>query len=263
VNFCACSLCVVGLILTAGAAAQDNYEIQVYAAETVAPRSTMIELHSNYTVTGRKAVEDGLAPTQHAFHETVEITQGFTPWFETALYIFTSARRGSGWEWVGDHLRPRLRVPESWHWPVGMSLSTEFGYQRRKFAVDTWTWEIRPIVDKKLGPWYLSFNPTVDRSLHGENFKKGWEFSPNLKVAYDVTRKIAAGFEYYGGLGPIGDFDPLAEQQQQLFPSIDLNLSPKWEINFGVGIGVTRSTDHLLIKAILGRRFSWRHSRRH
>jgi hypothetical protein len=59
-------------------------------------------------------------------------------------------------------------------------------------------------------------------------------------------------------LGPVGSFDPVAEQQQQFFPSIDLNVSPDWEINFGVGWGVTRSTDHLIIKGIIGRRFSWK-----
>ena len=32
----------------AAARAQDNYEIQVYAAETVTPGVTMFELHSNY-----------------------------------------------------------------------------------------------------------------------------------------------------------------------------------------------------------------------
>jgi tartrate dehydratase alpha subunit/fumarate hydratase class I-like protein len=41
----------------------------------------------------------------------------------------------------------------------------------------------------------------------------------------------------------------------------DLNVSPLWEINIGVGIGGTASTDHLIVKAILGRRFDWgRHS---
>jgi hypothetical protein len=50
----------------------------------------------------------------------------------------------------------------------------------------------------------------------------------------------------------------VAEQQQQFVPAIDLNVSPDWEINFGVGWGVTRSTDHLIIKGIIGRRFSWK-----
>ena len=147
--------------------AQDNYEIQVYSYDTVPPGHTMVELHSNFTVEGSKTVIDGVLPTNHAEHETVEITQGINDWFETGFYIFTSIQSDGGWQWVGDHIRPRVRVPESWHWPVGVSLSNEIGYQRSQFSADTWTWEIRPIVDKKLGPWYLSFNPTLDRSWHG------------------------------------------------------------------------------------------------
>jgi hypothetical protein len=238
--------------------AQDNYEIQVYGADTVEPQSTMVEFHTNWTAQGEKSVVNGVRPTNHAVHETVEITQGWNDWFETGFYIFTSARSGDGWDWVGDHIRPRFRVPEKWHWPVGLSLSNEIGYQRHSFSPDTWTWEMRPIIDKKIGPWYISFNPTVDKSLHGDNASQGFEFSPNAKVSYDFSKVIACGLEYYGSLGPISSFDPVAEQQQQFVPAIDLNVSPDWEINFGVGWGVTRSTDHLIIKGIIGRRFSWK-----
>jgi hypothetical protein len=55
----------------------------------------------------------------------------------------------------------------------------------------------------------------------------------------------------------VTEFDPLKDQQQQFFPTIDLDLGPQWEFNFGVGVGVTRSTDHLIVKCIIGRRFSW------
>ena len=82
------------------------------------------------------------------------------------------------------------------------------------------------------------------------------EFSPNFKVSYDFTPKIAGGLEYYGSWGPVTGFDPLPYQQQDIFPAIDLNLNPKWEFNFGVGVGVTRGTDHLLVKMILGYRLS-------
>jgi len=240
--------------------AQDNYEIQVYGADTVEPHSTMVEFHTNFTASGSKFPEDGVRPTNHAVHETIEITHGFNDWFETGFYIFTSARSGDGWDWVGDHIRPRFRVPEKWHWPVGISVSNEIGYQRRAFSPDSWTWELRPIIDKKIGPWYLSFNPTLGKSLHGENVNNGYDFSPNVKISYDFSKIISGGLEYYGALGPVGSFDPIADQQQQIFPSIDLNVSPQWEFNFGVGIGVTRSTDHLIVKAIVGRRFTWGHS---
>jgi hypothetical protein len=256
-------LLVAYCALALPARAQGNYEIQVYGSDLVSPGSTMVELHSNYTASGTRAVAgsrfaaDSTEPTTDALHETVEITQGFTDWFESGFYVFTSAHSGFGYEWVGDHIRPRVAIPERWHWPVGLSLSNEIGYQRARFSPDTWTWEIRPIVDKQLGPWYLSFNPTLDRSWHGPSVNKGVEFSPNFKFSYNLTKQIAAGLEYYGSVGDLTGFDPFREQQQDFFPAIDLNVSPNWEFNFGVGVGVTRSTDHLIVKCIIGRRFSF------
>ena len=247
------------LILRLLSQAQDNYEIQVYGSETVAPRSTMVEIHSNFTVEGSKTVQDGMLPTNHAMHETLEVTQGIKDWAEVGFYVFSSIQPDGGWQWVGDHIRPRVRIPEGWHWPVGVSLSMEVGYQRPEFSPDTWTWEIRPIVDKKVGRWYWSINPTLDRSFHGPSVNQGVEFSPNAKVSYDLTKKIAGGLEYYATYGPLSGFDPLREQQQQFFPVIDVDFAPQWEFNFGVGLGATRATDHLIVKCIVGRRFSWPH----
>ncbi len=240
--------------------AQDNYEIQVYGSELVKPGDTMLELHSNFTWEGSKTTSpQGMLPTEHALHETLEITHGFTDWFETGFYVFSSASSLYGWDWVGDHIRPRVAAPESWGWPVGASLSVEVGYQQKPFSPDTWTMEIRPIIDKTLGRWYLCFNPTLDRSFHGPSVPQGVVFSPNFKLGYDFTKRINAGFEYYGSLGPLQGFDPVGQQQQQIVPCIDLNLGAEWEFNFGVGIGLTHSTDHLLTKMILGRRFNWGH----
>ena len=257
------SICVptvlVVMLLAALAHAQDNYEIQVYGSDTVSPSSTMVELHSNFTADGSKTVQDGVLPSNHAQHETLEITQGFTSWFETGFYVFTSIQPDGGWQWVGDHIRPRVRVPESWHWPVGVSLSNEFGYQRRDFSPDTWTWEIRPIVRQENRPLVPVIQSDIERSLHGENVNRGVEFSPNAKAGFDFTKRISGGLEYYAAYGSLNGFDPLKDQEQQFFPSIDLDLGPQWEFNFGVGVGVTRSTDHLIIKCIIGRRFSWGH----
>lgn len=255
-----CSIGLICALLTCArtAEAQDNYEIQVYGSETVAPSHTMVELHSNFTVEGSRTTTDGTLPTNHAVHETVEITQGFSNWFETGFYIFTSVQAGGHWYWVGDHIRPRFRIPESWHWPVGVSLSNEIGFQRSLFSPDTWTWEIRPIVDRQIGRWYLSFNPALDRSWHGPSVNRGVEFSPNSKVGFNFTKRIAAGLEYYAAYGPLTDFDPLREQQQQIFPSVDVDFGPAWEFNAGVGVGMTHSTDHLILKCIIGRRFDWK-----
>ncbi len=234
------------------AAAQENYEIQVYGSDTVAPGRTMIELHSNFTVDGRKQIEDRLSPTNHAWHETVEVTRGLTPWSEVGFYVFTSIDANQEWQWVGSHVRPRVRAPESWHWPVGASLSVEFGYQRRAFSVDTWSIELRPIIDKDLGRWYASFNPTLESS------SRGVEFSPNVAITFDATRKINIGAEYYGVFGPIGRFDPASEQQHQLYVVTNLDAGPDWEVNLGYGFALTDAGDRRLVKLILGRRFTLR-----
>lgn len=236
---------------------QGNYEIQVYGADTVPPKNLMVELHSNYTVSGQTQVIDGVYPTNHQEHETLELTQGINDWSEVGFYVFTSEQNGHGIQWVGDHIRPRVRAPERWHLPVGLSLSTEVGYQRAVYSPDTWTWEIRPIVDKTLGRWYFAFNPALERTWHGPDVKLGLGFSPAAKVGYDFTRKVSGGFEYYADYGRLGDFDALHDQQQQLFVVTDLNVSPVWEINIGVGLGPTAATDHLIVKGILGRRFNW------
>ena len=247
--------------LPALAAAQGNFEIQVYGSETVPPKSLMVELHSNYTAQGQTRTIDGVYPTNHQEHETLELTQGINDWSEVGFYVFTSEQNGYGAQWVGDHIRPRIRVPESWGWPVGVSLSMEIGYQRTVYSPDTWTWEIRPIIDKSIGRWYFAVNPALERTLHGPDVREGFGFAPSFKVGYDFTPVISGGIEYYADYGRIGDFAPVHDQQQQVFVVTDLNVSPVWEINFGVGLGATAGTDHLIFKLILGRRFDWgRHS---
>ncbi|MFZ0688523.1 MAG: hypothetical protein WAM68_01755, partial [Acidobacteriaceae bacterium] len=86
------------------AMAQENYEIQVYPSETMAPGTLLVELHSNYTVEGSTSVNYGVRPTQGEEHETVEFTQGLSKWSELGFYVFTEEHNGTGVQWVGDHI---------------------------------------------------------------------------------------------------------------------------------------------------------------
>jgi hypothetical protein len=102
---------------------------------------------------------------------------------------------------------------------------------------------------------YLAVNPSFEKSLHGLNSNQGFVFAPSAKASFDLTKLIAIGVEYYCSLGPVSHFDTWNDQTHQIFPVVDLNFSPNWEFNFGVGFGLTRSTDDLLVKLILGYRF--------
>lgn len=233
---------------------QDNYEIQVYESETVPAGCTMFELHSNYTINGFKDTADGVLPTDKAIHETVEITHGFTPYFEVGFYQFTAIDHGQGWAYVGNHLRPRFAAPESWKWPVGVSLSLEAGYQRPEYCADPWTLEIRPIIDKKAGKWYFSLNPAMDYSFKGYTHNQGLVFSPDFKFCYAFIPLIQAGLEYYNSLGPFSQFYNLNQQPHQLALAIDFNFSPVWELNVGYVKGLTNYVERDIFKIILGRR---------
>ena len=243
------------LLISTIVKAQDNYEIQVYGSETVEKGRTMVELHSNYTANGFTAIEDGQLPDNHEVHETIEITHGWTSWFETGFYIFNSIGSEGRTAYVGSHIRPRVAAPESWHWPIGVSLSTEFGFQKKAFSANTSTLEIRPIIDKKWHKLYISLNPTLDKSFAGPDQNRGLIFSPNIKGSYDITKVVALGLEYYGSTGPFFHYDAFKQQMQQLFVATDLNVDPAWEFNGGIGYGFTKATEKEIFKIIIGRRF--------
>ncbi len=219
-------------VFASGARAQDLFEIQVYPYETVEPRHTMVELHMNFIPSGTTRTENGVFPNHHQFHFTVEITHG-------------------------GRIRPRVRAPESRGLPFRLSLSTEVGFNKHQFDPNTITLEIRPILEKEFGKWYVAVNPDFSKSFRGPDAHRGPGFEPGLKVSYNVTKILAPGFEYYAETGPISHFFPLGEQHHLIFPTLDLNVSPEWELNFGVGRGLTGSSEHWIVKWIIGKRFKF------
>jgi hypothetical protein len=248
----ACACCVVGL----SGYGQDNFEIQVYESETTEKNATMLELHSNFTLHGNRSASDGVLASNHQLHESAEITHGFTQYFETGFYLFTSMAADGHYYFAGSHIRPRFAVPESWHWPFGAGLSTEIGYLTDKFTTENWSWEIRPIIDKKWRKWYAGINPAIEKALSGPGSNETFTFSPAARCTYKIMPKVVLGLEYYGSVGPVNNWVAQNEQQHNLFIASDLDLFPNWEINAGYGIGLNRATDNGIFKVILGYRFS-------
>ena len=238
---------------------QDNYEIQVYDSKLVEKGYTMFELHSNYTVTGFKDTMNGVLPTHHALHETIEITHGFSPWLEIGFYQFLSRNDNNKPAYVGNHIRPRISLPESAGCPVGLSLSAEAGYQVPQYAADTWTLELRPVIDKTIGRLYIGINPTIDYAITGINHSKGAFFSPNAKISYQVCGILRMGLEYYNSSGPFRHFDTFNQQPHQLALAFDLEASPDWELNFGYVRGLTSNVEEDIFKIIIGRRIGKPH----
>ncbi len=234
---------------------QDLFEIQVYPSETCEPHHTWLELHMIGYPSGSKDTTGGVYANNHQFHLTAEITHGITKDFEFAGYLVSAFVPGEGPMFAGGRLRPRFRVPSIPHFPFKLSLSSEVDFNKRGFDPNGVTMELRPILDGEWGRWYVSLNPSFSKSLKGPDAHRGFAFEPSLKAAYNVTKLVGMGFEYYAETGPVTHFDSVHDQHHILLPAIDINLSPDWELNFGVGRGLTGSSEQWLVKFIFGHRF--------
>ena len=247
-------LLVSGLLFTLTVVksfAQADNEIQVYASPTIGPGQTIFELHSNHTFRGSNFLHD--PKSAHWTNESLEITHGISPNFEIGFYVFSGFAPGGGYQFQGDHIRPRVTVPEGWKWPVGASFSVEFGFFRPNQNADfQWEGEIRPIVDKTIGNWYFAFNPDFGFVLTGPD--KGLSINPQFKTVYTIEHKVGVGIEYYGDLGTVKRIVPGKFQEHLLGPMIDLYLDPKWEVNTGMLFGMTENSNHTILKILIGRR---------
>ena len=241
---------LTGIVISIHSFSQADNEIQVYASPTIQHKWTIFELHSNYTIKGSKFLVN--SHDARWTNETVEITHGFGKNFEIGFYTFTAFDPFGNYQYLGNQIRPRVTVPESWKWSLGASLSMEFGFFRpHKDSSFMWQGEIRPILDKTLGNWYFSLNPNIDFVLTGD--QKGAGISPQFKTVYTIN-KLGIGFEYYGALGNFDNILPGNMQEHLIGPMIDLYVDPKWEVNGGVLFGLTEGSNQTILKLLLGRR---------
>jgi hypothetical protein len=248
-------LFAITFFISVPALAQADFEIQVYGSDIAQKGESSIELHSNYTLNG---VRENPNPGSVRFlNESIEMVHGFGHHFEFGLYLFSSLAPDGSYQFRGTHIRPEFSAPERWHLPFGAAFSVELGYVKRNldstFDFDS---EIRPIIDKEFGRWYVAFNPNI--SYIAADNDNPWDFAPQLKAWGKLNKSIAFGFEYYTMLGNFRDFSPLKEQEHLLGPMIDLLGNEDYELNGGVLFGLTPNSNQTIIKLILGRSYSGR-----
>jgi hypothetical protein len=111
--------------------------------------------------------------------------------------------------------------------------------------------EIRPIIGVRNELYEFIVNPIVDLGFgkYGET-----DFAPVGRLARKFGPDLFAGFEYYADFGKVGDFKSLNQQQHTLFAVTDFKLG-EFDVNFGVGYGLTPAFDRWVAKAIIGYAF--------
>jgi len=113
-----------------------------------------------------------------------------------------------------------------------------------KFAQTRFGLEIRPIIGLRNTEWEFIVNPIVDIGF-GKHGQAG--FAPAVRLARKLDRDLFVGLEYYADFGEIGRFGRLPDQQHTLFVVTDFKLGV-FDVNLGLGYGMTPSSDRLVVK---------------
>jgi hypothetical protein len=226
-------------------------EIQVYDAQIAAPGIFNLTWHNNFTPSGRTmpAFPGGIVPN-HTLNGVPEWAYGVTDWFEAGLYLPLYSLSGNGsFTYNGFKVRTLFVRPDAVNQPFFYGINFEFSWNTAHWDSSKYTQEIRPIVGWHLGSFDVIVNPILDNSYKG--FSR-LDFAPASRVAYNYNKTWAVAVEEYDDFGPLRGFLPSQRQQHQLFGVFDFRGRP-WSVEGGLGVGLTRATDHLVLKLILSR----------
>ena len=234
------------MLFSSHAAAQDSFEVQVYESDLVPSGHFELDVHTLFVGRGNTTWDGTVAPSNQQFHVALEFTRGVTDAFELGSYLLLARLPDGSSHYAGFRLRPRLRAPEDWHLPVGVSLSVEVGFPQLVYEPNHVSLEFRPIIDKRIGRWIFDINPVVTFAFNGPDAGQGMALEPEAKIGYDIiVDRLMCEMEYFTALGPAHKLFPLAEQVHLLYPKLEYTITPAFVVNAGVGFGLTGASDRL------------------
>jgi hypothetical protein len=244
----------LGLLASLPCAAQvDPWEFEVYPYSTT-PRG-MAEFESdNALVTaghqaGGEGTSAGTLASQGMWYNAYEFTYGLTDRIEGAVYLNLAKPEGGGLRWAGDNLRLRGRLFDQGVLPVDLGWYAELEWHKTpQFDDAVRELELRPIIEKDVGPVSIMVNPKFETVLAGVGRGQGFEFGYDAGIHYRWSRALSPGIEFFGGAGLIDGIDPSSQQQHYVFPAVWGELPHGLEYNFGVGYGLTRGSDRVILK---------------
>ena len=243
-------LSFAAILLTASTiSARAVDEIQVYNAEIAKVGQWTFQLHSNYAFIGRKEPDflGGLIP-HHALQGTGEWAYGITEWWEMGFYTPYAVDRNFTPYSNAAKIRQLFVIPNAAEREFFYGVNFEFSYAMPQFLDTRWLIEMRPIVGWRKGDYEFIINPIVDMGF-GQNGDS--IFAPAARFARNLGENLAVGLEYYTDLGPLRNSPLFNEQQHNLYAVVDFKIG-RFDVDLGVGYGLTPGSDRLMAKMIIG-----------
>jgi len=250
------SLLALGALLFPhlAAAQVDPWEFEVYPYATEQRGVAELEVDNAVVANGHSQGPDGTAagtfPSQGIWYNQYELTYGLTDRIEAAAYLNMAQPSGHGYWYAGSKYRLRGRLFDEGTLPVDLGWYLELEWHKTpQFDDNELELELRPIIEKDIGRFSIELDPQFEKPIFtGPNKNKGFEFGYANGVYYRWMRYLSPGVEFYGAVGDIDDNDPLSTQQHYIFPVVWGELPHGIEYNVGPGFGLTRGSDHVIVK---------------
>jgi hypothetical protein len=224
-------------------------EIQVYLDDVNDPREFGLELHTNYVIDGPRTPDyPGQLPSHHVLQITPEFSYGFAKNWDAGLYLLTTVAPGGGFDFNGAKLRIKHIAPSSGAFFWGMNV--EVGYTSRRVSENYVNTELRPILGWRSDRWLFAVNPIIDVALSG-NASHEPSFAPALKIARTVGEGVQFGLEHHADMGPINHMPAFNQQNHVVYGVFDVQKGG-FDLNFGLGRGVTSASEKWVAKMIIG-----------
>ena len=226
-------------------------EIQVYQDDSVAAGHFGLDLHNSFVVSGARTADyaGGVAPNRQ-YRLTPEFYYGLTPNIELGLYVLAD-RDASGRTAIGGEkvrikyiaLRPEGR---DWYWGINL----EVGRVGARYDQNPWNTELKGIWGWRRGRWDVAVNANVDAALSGPKTTPP-SLEMTTKVGYRTLPDVSVGVESYNTLGDRQNFGRFGQNAQTIYAVADLKVRG-FDLNLGVGRGLTAPADHWVVKAVIG-----------
>jgi hypothetical protein len=253
-SFALCSCFAVSLaavVAVPDKAVAQTDEIQVYDGGLADKGKFNLTWHNNFTPDGLKdPAFPGAVVADKSFNGVTEWAYGVTSWFEAGLYLpLYSHDKNLGGTIDGFKLRALFAVPRADDRKFFYGVNFEFSVNSEHWEESRITSEVRPIVGWHLKPWDIIINPILDTAYDG---LKNLDFAPATRIAYNISDKWAIAAEEYADYGPLHQFAGASDQVHQIYGVVN-HTTKFMEIEAGIGVGVTSSSDKLTIKLLLSK----------
>jgi hypothetical protein len=248
------AITAVLLGLLGGTVAASPEEIQVYMDDMTKPGRFGVDVHNNFVLSGSNTPDyAGAQPPKHVYRLTPEFYYGISETLEVGLYLLTTTAPGGSPNYDGEKLRLKYVAPHDDTQGSFWGANFELGKTSMRVAQDRWNAELKGIYGSRSGNWTYVVNPNLDWSVSGPvNIPIALEV--DTKVAYKTNAGYQLGFESYNQLGPLKNLGHLDHLSQMLYGAVDADFG-KFDLNAGLGRGLTTASDRWVIKFVIGVHF--------